>query len=100
MVNSLNKQFDIFLEMFSRPVVQLQIVATLVILLLSWLVPEGMRRWQQKRHSTSNEASDDRKSISKVRRWITSLHYLLAPILVLMFLSIAIRLFAYRGYQR
>lgn len=103
MVNSLNKQFDIFFEMFSRPVVQQQIVAALVVLLLSWLIPEGIRRRQQKKNrSTSDKISDkssnDPKSISNVRWWLTSLHYLLAPILALLFLSITTRLFASDGY--
>jgi len=93
MADSLNKQFGIFLEIFSRPVVQRQLLAVLVILLISWLIPEGIRRWRRKNRSIS----DDQKSLSKVRRWLISLHYLLAPILALLFLSIAIRLFAYRG---
>lgn len=97
MVNSLNNQFDIFFEMFSRPVVQQQLIAALVIFLLSWLAPEG-RRWQQKRHSTNDEINNESKHISKVRWWLTSLHYLLSPVLALLLLSIATRLFASESY--
>ena len=44
-VDFFNNQFDILLALLSRPAVQLQILAVLVILLIAWLLPEGIRYW-------------------------------------------------------
>jgi len=95
-VDSLKDQFDIFLEILSRPVVQRQILAVLLILLIVWLLPEGIRRWRQRRGSTGESAKTE--AISRKQRWLAALYYLLTPLLVLVLLKIIIWLFAQQGY--
>jgi len=80
----------------SRPVVQRQIWAVLVILLITWLLPEGIRRWRRT-HSSSNEEQKT-EAISRKERWFAALYYLLTPLLALILLNAAIRLFARLGY--
>ena len=95
-VEFISNQIDILLEILSRPVVQRQILAVLLILLITWLLPEGIRRWRQKRISTGEAPKTE--AISRKQRWLAALYYLLTPILALVLLNIAIRLFAQLGY--
>ena len=41
----IESQIDILLAMFSRPVVQQQLLAIFLILLVAWIIPESLRRW-------------------------------------------------------
>jgi potassium efflux system protein len=88
----LESQLDILLAVLSRPVVQQQIVAILVILLISWLLPEVIRRRWLKRHA-GEDLSDESKSI----RRLAALFHLYTPILALILIYVAIWLFERMG---
>lgn len=94
-IDSLRNQFEVFLAMMSRPVVQQQILAFVLILLISWLLPEGVRRWRRKRHSANKEATTE--PISRRKRWLAALYQLLTPVLALVLLNITISLFGQIG---
>ncbi len=96
MAEIINNQIDILLEIISRPVVQRQIFAALIILLIAWLLPEGIRRWRQRRGSIGDSAQTE--TISRKQRWLAALYYLLTPLLALMLLNITIRLFARQDF--
>jgi small-conductance mechanosensitive channel len=95
-VDSIKDLVDILLEILSRPVVQRQLLAVLLILFIAWLLPEEVRRWRRK-HSSAGETSKT-EDISRKQRWLASLYYLLTPLLTLFLLNITIRLFAQQGY--
>jgi potassium efflux system protein len=95
-VESISDQIDILLEILSRPVVQRQILAVLLILLITWLLPEAIRRWRRKHISTGEKPKTE--AISRKQRWLAALFYLLTPLLALVLLNIAINLFAQLGY--
>lgn len=95
-VDFISNQIDFLLEILSRPVVQRQILAVLLILLITWLLPEGIRRWRRKHISPGEKPKTE--AISRKQRWLAALYYLLTPLLALMLLNIAIRLFAQQGY--
>jgi len=95
-IDSLRDQVEIFLEIISRPVVRQQILAFVLILIVSWLLPEGIRRWRQKRGSTNEEPAGD--TISRKQRWLAALYHLLTPIMALVLLNITIALFANLSY--
>jgi small-conductance mechanosensitive channel len=95
-IESLRSQAEIFLAMIARPVVQQQILAFALILFISWLLPEGVRRWRQKRRSTNEEPATE--TISRRHRWLAAIYNLLTPILALVLLTIAITSFAQLGY--
>ena len=102
-VDALANQLEVLLAMLSRPVVQRQILAALLILLVSWALPEAARRWRRRRTAVdeekeaegaeSGEARSDRKS-----RWLPALYHLVTPILALALLNITVRLFDQQGY--
>ena len=102
-VDALANQLEVLLAMLSRPVVQRQILAALLILLVSWALPEAARRWRRRRTAVdeekeaesaeSEEAGSDRKS-----RWLPALYHLVTPILALALLNITVRLFDQQGY--
>ena len=96
MLDFVVNQFEIIFAIFSRRVVQQQILAVLVILLISWLLPETIRRWWQKHRSDHDDPETE--SISRAGRWLTSLYYLLAPLLALVLLNTTVGLFANWGY--
>ena len=75
---------------------QQQILAFILILIISWLLPEGLRRWRQKRRSTNEEPATE--TISRTQRWLAALYNLLTPIMALVLLTITITLFAQLGY--
>ncbi len=89
-------QFDVFFAIFSRRVVQQQILAVLIILFISGLLPVIIRRWRQK-HPLDNDGPETKNS-SRIGRLLTRLHYLPAPLLALILLNITTRLFANWGY--
>lgn len=96
MAEFINDKIDILLELISRPVVQRQIFAALLILLIAWLLPEGIRRWRQRRGSIGDSAKTE--TISRKQRWLAALYYLLTPLLALVLLNITIWLFARQDY--
>ena len=88
----LRDQLNILLSMIPRPVVQQQIITLLFILLVSWLLPEGLRRWRRRRKSEDGGSKPG--EISRGQRWQAALYYLFTPLLALILLNIAIWLFA------
>lgn len=95
-VEFISNQIDILLEIISRPVVQRQILAVLLILLITWLLPEGVRRWRRRRGSTGEAPKTE--TLTRKQRWLAALYYLLTPILALVLLNTTIWLFAQQGY--
>lgn len=90
----IESQIDILLAMILRPVVQQQILAVFVILVVAWALPEGFRHWWQKR-----EEAGDRTiaSLSKHQRRIAGIYHLFTPVLALILLNLTIRQFAARN---
>lgn len=95
-VNSFKDQVEIILAMLSRPVVQRQILVVLFILIITWLLPEGIRRWHRRRTSTSEAPETERSS--RKQHWLGALYHLLTPVLALVLLNITIELFSQQGY--
>ncbi len=88
----LQSQFDILLGVMSRPVVQQQIFAFFIILLISLLLPEGIRRWWLKRNKNSVGSNK-----SQTVRILAFLYHLYTPILALILLYLTIWVFAKFG---
>lgn len=96
LINVVQDQVDIFLAALSRPIVQGQILIVLLILAVTWLLPKAVRRWRL-RKSSGDEAPETETSPSPPG-WLFALYHLLTPILALILLHIAIRLFDQQGY--
>ena len=96
LIDILLNLIEFTLAVLSRPVVQNQVLVILLILLVTWLLPKGVRRWWQQRNSAGRAFF--RQSISHDRRWLQALSRLLEPVLALILLKIAIWLFAQLGY--
>jgi len=95
LVEILRDQLNIFIALISRPVVQRQIAAVLVILIVVWLVPLGYQRWRRHRSATTEPVPE---SVSRWQRLKTVVYDLLTPILVLLLLNITIWLFGTQSY--
>lgn len=98
-------QLEVLLALLSRPVVQRQILTILLILLLSWVLPEGIRRWRKRRQAgaegTDIETEDSAEldpAKARQQRWLPALFHLLTPLLTLALLAISVRLFDWQGY--
>ena len=74
-------QFDMLLAVISRPVVQYQLFVMFFIIVVSWLLPEGIRRWWRPRYA-DNEAF---KASPRYRR-LAALYHLYTPVLTLILL--------------
>jgi small-conductance mechanosensitive channel len=98
----LASQLEVLLAMLSRPVVQRQILAGLLILFVSWALPEAWRRWRQRRQAVDEkqetESSESGEAGLRRSRWLRALFHLLTPILALVLLAITVRLFNQQGY--
>ena len=94
-VDFFNNQFDIFLALLSRPAVQLQLLAVLLILVIAWLLPEGIRYWRRRQGSTGEKSRPE--TISRTQSGLIGFYYLLTPILALLLFNIAIWIFAQQG---
>ena len=94
-VDFFNNQFDILLALLSRPAVQLQIFALFLILLIAWLLPEGIRYWRRRQGSIGEKPRSE--TISRVQRWLTGFYYLLTPLAALLLFNIANWIFAIQG---
>jgi small-conductance mechanosensitive channel len=101
-VELLRSQLEILLAMVSRPVVQRQILTALLILFISWALPEGFRRWRRRRHETVEGVESETADPTPIRRgpqrWLQALYQLLTPILALALLGITVQLFARLGH--
>jgi small-conductance mechanosensitive channel len=98
-------QLEVTLAMLSRPVVQRQVLAVLLILLISWALPEGIRRWRRRQReraeSPAPETADSQEidsTLSRQQRILQALYHLLTPLLALALLALMIWLFSWRGY--
>ena len=91
-------QVDAVLAVIARAVVQWQIFVFIFVLGISWLLSKGIRRWWQQRHKNS----DDSKMVSSLKRQplLIALYHLMMPVFALVFLYIAIWLFAQQGYPK
>jgi len=107
LIELLRDQLEILLAVIVRPVVQRQILAVLLIILIAWLAPEGIRRWRGRR-STPGEAPDTPGKApdapgeahgQRGQRWLAALYHLLTPLLALVFLGLTMQLFARQGYS-
>ncbi len=101
-IELLRNQSEILLAMLSRPVVQRQILAVLLILIVSWGVPEALRRRRRRRQealeSGEGETADSRPAGRDPRRWLQALYQLLTPILALALLGVTVQLFGRLGH--
>ncbi len=90
----IENQIDILLAMILRPVVQQQILAVFVILVVAWALPEGFRHWWQR-----HEKAGDRTiaGLSKHQRRIAGIYHLFTPVLALILLNLTIGQFAARN---
>ena len=50
LIKILRDQLSTVLAQISRPVVQWQIMAIIMILVVAWLLPEGVRKWLERRN--------------------------------------------------
>ena len=91
----LEDQLNIFIALILRPVVQRQIAAILVILIVVWLLPLGYQRWGRRRSATTEPVPEN---VSRWQRLKTTVYDLLTPILVLLLLNITIWLFGTQNY--
>ncbi len=100
-VETVLSQIEVILAMLTRPVMLRQILAILIILFLSWILPEGVRRWRKRHEVTEEETDAESKrsdAMTRERRWLAALYHLLAPISALALLVITIWLFNRQGY--
>ena len=89
-------QLDVMVAMLTRPVVLWQLLVLFLILLVSWLLPEGFRRYRGRRGLPDDLV--DAPNVSQRRSWLAVVARLATPIVALALLYIAIALFASRGY--
>ena len=95
LISILQDQIDYLLAMVVRPVVQQQLLVILLILPISLLLPEFVRRWRHRRGMTTRQS--ELEGTSRRMRLASATIYLFAPLLALLLLNLAIRLFALRG---
>lgn len=101
-IELLRNQLEMLLAMLSRPVVQRQILAALLILIVSWVVPEAFRRRRRRRQEAlegvEGETADSKLARRDPQRWLQALYQLLTPILALALLGITVQLFTRLGH--
>lgn len=91
-IELIQDQLGILLSLMTRPVVQLQIFVIFLILLISWILPEAMRRRHEKQKLEKSQSSST--AGPRTHRWLAALSHLLNPILALVLLNISIWLLA------
>ena len=89
-------QVDIVLAVISRPVVQRQIFAFFLVLVISWLLSKGVHYWWLRR--SGNKNSPQIVGALKRQPLLVALYHLLPPILALVFLYTTIFLFGRQDY--
>ena len=87
-------QIDFLLAMLARPVVQQQLLVILAILLIAWTLPEILRR-RRRPGGAGRYPQGEGVSLRQRVAWFA--HLLLAPIVALVLLALASRLYALRG---
>ena len=93
LIELIENQIDILLAMILRPVVQQQILALLIILLIAWIIPDGFRYWWRKRQQ---EGDPKITELSKHQRRLAGIYHLVTPVLALVLLNLTIQQFAIR----
>jgi len=91
----LRDQINIVIAVLSRPVVQQQIFAFIIVLLISWLVFKGLKSRWLRSHPVASKLQLER--LLKDRQGLVALNQLLTPIFTLVFLYITIWWFAHQG---
>jgi potassium efflux system protein len=94
LVKILQDQLRTALAQITRPVVQWQLLTIILILLVSWLLPEAVRKWLDRR----NPDRAQKESKSRWRRWAAQIYQLYTPITSLVLTYFAIWLFESGGY--
>ncbi len=95
LIDIIRHQIEYLLAMIVRPVVQQQLLVMLLILVIAWLVPELLRRWRRQTRGAAKLPHG--AGMSRRQRLTASVHLLLAPVVALLLLDLAIRLYARRG---
>lgn len=88
-------QLNIIIAVLSRPVVQQQIYAFISILLISWILFKGIKRFLRQRYPSIDQLPIESLMIGNHR--LVALYHLLTPTFVLVFLYISISWFANQG---
>ncbi len=88
-------QFEYLLAMLVRPVVQQQLLVILLVLTVSGLLAMGLRRWR--RAADARAVSSEEEGARRRWRLADAGYYLVPPLLALVFLNLANRLYALRG---
>ncbi|MFN2201776.1 MAG: mechanosensitive ion channel family protein [Caldilineaceae bacterium] len=95
LITILRDQVEYLLAMLVRPVVREQLMVVLLIVFISSLLPYAVRRWRRRRGLATKLT--ELEDAPHRRRMASAAYYLVAPILALLLLHIAIRLYALRG---
>lgn len=91
----LQDQIQYLLAMVARPVVQQQLLVILLILAVSILLPYLLRRWRRRRGMVT--ALSEVEGSSRRKRLASATYYLVAPLIALVLLTVASRLYTLRG---
>jgi small-conductance mechanosensitive channel len=99
-IDILASQLEVLLAMLSRPVIQRQILAALLVVIISWVLLEGIRRWRKRRQQsvTTDDPVAANPTSARRQRWLPALYQVLTPILALVLLVSAVWLFNRLGY--
>ena len=87
-------QINTLLIFLARPVVQRQIMAIIIIVLVAFLVPRGVKWWWQKRTSTNPANTQP----SGRQQWITRLYKLYAPLIGIVLTYVTLWFFERQNY--
>ena len=86
-------QINTLLVLLSRTVVQRQLIAFGLVVLLTWLVSDWLKRWLDQRLSRAEEASTEFSIRRRLIRLLRGLEYTLFPLMGLLFCQLAVTLF-------
>ncbi|MCB0197506.1 MAG: mechanosensitive ion channel [Anaerolineae bacterium] len=90
----ITNQLNMMLAFLDRPVVQQQILAIAGIIIIAMLLPEGVRRWWQRRQSDDVPETDPPHQ----QPWTDRLYGLYAPLTGLVLANVVIWLFERQGH--
>ncbi|MFN2160651.1 MAG: mechanosensitive ion channel family protein [Candidatus Promineifilaceae bacterium] len=94
-IDVLRDQIDFLLAVISRPVLQRQIIAILIILLVTWLLPSALEIVKKRRGAAGGAREDEAAGKS---RWLFVLYQVAVPVVALLLLNLSIWLFGQQGY--
>ncbi len=87
-------QLNMLLAFVARPVIQQQILAITVIILIALIVPEGVR-WEWQRRKSADAL---KTHIPRWQQWTTRFYVLYTPLIGLVLANVVIWLFKRQGY--